>query len=104
MRVGTEDNPLPTEKQSRLVVIGSTYRMVNNCMQALRELPLDFYLNAIRWLARRESEISISPRHPKDTTLIVQEVHKKRIKWTTVYLMPLLALIAGFVVRVLRRR
>jgi len=64
----------------------------------------DIFLNCVNWLAVDENLISIRPKNPADKRVMLTAAHEKLMFYFSVVLLPLIPLVIGVVVRVIRRR
>ncbi|MEA2062653.1 MAG: hypothetical protein U9P14_03040, partial [Gemmatimonadota bacterium] len=64
----------------------------------------DLFLNGVNWLIGDERLISIRPRDPEDQSIYLNQRQSKRIALIVQYLMPLLVLLLGCWVWLIRRR
>lgn len=55
----------------------------------------DFFLNAVNWLSGSEELASLRPKPPEQRTLFLSTAQRNTIFFSTVILIPLLALLAG---------
>jgi ABC-type uncharacterized transport system involved in gliding motility auxiliary subunit len=85
-----------TGKIARLVVIGSADMAANDFTQLL---PGNAYLvsNSINWLAEEEALVNIPPKDETPQTVTLTDPQKRRIS-TTVYALPLAAVLLGIFV------
>ncbi len=88
--------------KSRIVVTGTSNFPVN------AYFPLqgngNLFLNMVSWLAQDEDLISIRPKAPQDRRLVLSESQMSLLQLIAVFVLPGIALIAGIVVVVKRRR
>jgi ABC-type uncharacterized transport system involved in gliding motility auxiliary subunit len=90
----TPDAPPAARPKTRAVIVGDSDFPTN---QVLR-LPVgnrDFFMNAVNWLSGSEELASIRPRPPEQRTLFLSTAQRNTIFFSTVILIPLLALLAG---------
>ncbi len=90
------------EKLTRIVVVGDSDFAINIYTESLGNL--DFFLNAINWLAEDEDLISIRPKESTANSLELTGSQIQFIFYTTVVIMPLTIVVIGIVVFVYRRR
>jgi ABC-type uncharacterized transport system involved in gliding motility auxiliary subunit len=88
--------------RARLVFIGDSDFAANAYFKM--QLDGDIFLNAINWLAMDEDLISIRPRNPAEKRIFLTEAQMKLVLYTTVLLLPLIPLVGGIIVVVMRRR
>lgn len=99
--VKPSSDTLPGTK-ARLVVTGTSNFAVNAYfpMQGNGNM----FLNMISWLAQDEDLISIRPKPTEDRRIVLSQSQSAIIRLITVFLLPGIALVAGIVVVVYRRR
>jgi ABC-type uncharacterized transport system involved in gliding motility auxiliary subunit len=88
------DAPPAARPKTRAVIIGDSDFPTN---QVLR-LPVgnrDFFMNAVNWLSGSEELASIRPKPPEQRTIFLSTAQRNTIFFSTVILIPLLALLAG---------
>jgi ABC-type uncharacterized transport system involved in gliding motility auxiliary subunit len=88
--------------KARLALIGDADFAANAYFNT--QLNGDIFLNAVNWLAMDEDLISIRPRNPSDKRIFLTEAQMKLVFYGVVLLLPLVPLVAGVVVVVMRRR
>ncbi len=88
-------------KKSRLVVFGNSTFFSNQFVGTLGNL--DMALNTFGWLAEQENKISIHPKEEENRSLTLTNVSMSFIFYIAVIIIPLGALIAGFVIWYRRR-
>jgi len=79
--------------QGRFVVVGSAGWVSNNILRFNGNR--DLFLNMMNWLSSDEDLISIRPKEPEDRRLTMTARQMKLVFYTSVVLLPLMALIAG---------
>ena len=80
--------------KTRVVIVGDSDFPTSNVLR----LPVgnrDFFLNAVNWLTGSEELASIRPKPPEQRTLFLSTAQRNTIFFSTVILIPLLALLAG---------
>ncbi len=87
--------------ETRIVVIGDADFASNAYIRSYGNR--DLLLNAINWLAGKEEMIGIRSKEPKFKEVRLTPVNVNLIKYTTVFLLPLLVIIGGVVVWLKRR-
>ncbi len=90
-----------SNKRARVVVYGNTTFFSNQFSSTLGNL--DLALNTFAWLGEQENKVSIHPKEEDNRTLTLSNVSAMLIVVVTIILMPLGALVAGFVVWFRRR-
>jgi ABC-type uncharacterized transport system involved in gliding motility auxiliary subunit len=82
--------------KTRAVIVGDA-DFASNAVVLLPVAPWnrDFFLNAVNWLSGSEELASIRPRPPEQRQLFLTTAQRNLIFFSTVILMPLLALAAG---------
>lgn len=90
------------EELTRIVVVADSDFAINIYTESLGNL--DFFLNAINWLAEDEDLISIRPKESTTKTLELTGSQIEFIFYTTVVIMPLVVVVIGVTVFVYRRR
>ncbi|MCL6543704.1 MAG: GldG family protein [Bryobacteraceae bacterium] len=79
--------------QGRFVVVGSAGWVSNNILRFNGNR--DLFLNMMNWLSSDEDLISIRPKEPEDRRLTMTARQMRLVFYTSVVLLPLMALIAG---------
>ncbi|MGQ9632817.1 MAG: GldG family protein [Bryobacteraceae bacterium] len=79
--------------QGRFVVVGSAGWVSNNILRFNGNR--DLFLNMMNWLSSDEDLISIRPKEPEDRRLTMTARQMKLVFYTSVVLLPLMALVAG---------
>ncbi len=79
--------------QARMVVIGNAIFAANWFMQEFRNK--DFFLNSIAWLTGSEDLIAIRAKPTTDRRLILTGNQEKVVYGLSIYIMPLLMVLAG---------
>ncbi|HOQ61750.1 MAG TPA: hypothetical protein PKZ08_14085, partial [Vicinamibacterales bacterium] len=87
----------------RLVVVGST-SIASDATLTQYEANRVFMMNAVNWLARKESKLGIPPSKPDRSELKAGPTGMKVILLITVVLMPLASIVTGLLVWWARRR
>jgi ABC-type uncharacterized transport system involved in gliding motility auxiliary subunit len=64
----------------------------------------DFILNSVRWLSGEEKKISIAPKDPEDTPITMTQAQFRTHWFAVLLVIPGLALLAGIVINIRRRR
>ncbi len=90
------------KKVSRLVAIGDSEFAANAYFGT--QFNGDIFLNCVNWLSVDENLISIRPKNPADKRVMLTAAHEKMMFYFSVVLLPLIPLVIGVVVRVIRRR
>lgn len=93
--------PDGSNKRARVVVYGNTIFFSNQFSSTLGNL--DLGLNTFAWLGEQENKVSIHPKEEDNRVLNLSNVSAMLIVVVTIILMPLGALVAGFVVWFRRR-
>jgi ABC-type uncharacterized transport system involved in gliding motility auxiliary subunit len=88
--------------KSRIVVVGTSNFPVNAYFPAQGNGNL--FLNMISWLAQDEDLISIRPKPAEDRRIVLSQGQASMLRLFTVFILPGIALVAGIVVYVRRRR
>jgi ABC-type uncharacterized transport system involved in gliding motility auxiliary subunit len=81
-------------KNGRVVVVGSSGWVANNIVKFNGNR--DFFLNMMNWLSSDEDLISIRPKEPEDRRLNLTRAQMSRIFYSSVILLPLIVIGAGF--------
>lgn len=85
--------------KGRLVVIGDTNFAENLVLQTVQGVGnLDLFMNAVNWLAEEEDLISIRPKQTELRQVILTPPQARTIIYSNILFLPLLVLLAGFVV------
>jgi ABC-2 type transport system permease protein len=90
-----------SNKKARLVVYGNSLFFSNQFASTLGNA--DLALNTFGWMAEQENKISIHPKEEDERILNISNVSNMLIIVVAIILIPLAALIAGFVVWFRRR-
>jgi ABC-type uncharacterized transport system involved in gliding motility auxiliary subunit len=99
IRAGTENT---AELMARMVVIGTSGFVTNEYFPLQGNSNL--FLNMISWLAEDEDLISIRPKDPDDRKIVLSQKQLNISGLITIILIPGIALVAGIVVYLNRRR
>jgi len=95
----TDDTPAVN---ARMVVVGTSNFPINAYFGAQGNGNL--FLNMISWLAQDDDLISIRPKDPEDRRILLSQSQLSLIRLLVVFLFPGIALVAGIVVVMNRRR
>jgi len=90
-----------SNKKARVVVYGTSNFFSNQFASTLGNL--DLALNTFAWLGEQENKVSIHPKEEENRTLNLSNVSAMLVVVVTIILMPLGALVAGFIVWFRRR-
>jgi hypothetical protein len=91
-------------RNTRMVVVGDSDMVANTLpMEIQIQRPLDFFMNAVRWLLERETSIRIAPREPHDPRIQLTEGNTRFVFVLSIVALPGLAVILGVVVWLRRR-
>jgi len=93
--IGEEPVDSKNQKLTRLAIIGDSDFVSNAHIQNGGNG--DLFLNAVNWLAEEESLINIRPKHLTFRRLLISADELRFIRYSSVGLLPLLALIVGAV-------
>ncbi len=88
--------------KSRMVVVGTSNFAVNSYFPEQGNGNL--FMNMTSWLSEDEDLISIRPKDPQDRRIVLTQSQLSMVMWFVVALLPGIALVAGIVVFVNRRR
>jgi ABC-type uncharacterized transport system involved in gliding motility auxiliary subunit len=88
--------------KARIVVGGTSNYPINAYFPAQGNGNL--FLNSVSWLAQDEDLISIRPKPANDRRIVLSQSQLATIRLLTVFILPGIALIAGIIVVVNRRR
>ena len=89
-------------RRARLAVIGDSEFAANAYFGA--QMNGDVFLNTVNWLSLDEDLISIRPKSPTDRRIMLTEAHKVMTFYSSFVLLPLIPLVLGVVVVIVRRR
>lgn len=92
--------PIDSAKAARIVVIGSTQLAWNDSLVLFNR---DLLLTSVKWLADAPLALTIAPRRPSEIRLALTAEQERRLFLTLVIGLPLLVLLLGLGVRVMRR-
>lgn len=87
--------------QYRMVVVGTSEFVANG---AITQGNVDFFLNALNWLLKREALVAVGPKLPQEFRLNMSEKQVRITKWLVVAGMPLAVALAGLAVWARRRK
>jgi ABC-type uncharacterized transport system involved in gliding motility auxiliary subunit len=87
-------NPGPPAGQGRFVVVGSSGWVANSILGFNGNA--DLYLNMLNWLSADEDLISIRPKDPEDRRLNLSSRQASMLFYTSVLMIPLMVILAGF--------
>jgi len=90
---GEAGDPNMKKKTSRLVVVGNADLISPD--QGTTKVAADFTMAALNWVMNREELMGISPRKPTAFTLNISDADFGLMKSLMIFIMPILALIAG---------
>jgi len=82
------------ETQARFVVVGSSSWIANNIRSFNGNT--DLFLNMLNWLSADEDLISIRPKDPEDRRITLNKRQMQTVFYSSVILLPLMAIAAGF--------
>jgi ABC-type uncharacterized transport system involved in gliding motility auxiliary subunit len=91
-----------TMDKARLVVYGTSNLAANQFLNIQGNR--DFFLNTVSWLAEEEDQISIRPKDARQTPVFLTSQQAQAVFLLPVVVLPGLALVAGIVAVVRRRR
>ena len=86
--------------QARVVIVGSHFAVEDEVMNYMPE----FTMNSMRWLAEKESDISIPRKNPESRLMHFSETDAVFLKWLLLLILPAFTALFGFTVWVIRRR
>lgn len=99
LRAGTDDAAGLT---SRLVVVGTSNFAIDAYFA--NQGNGNLFLNMVSWLARDEDLISIRPKQAEDRRILLSQSQLSTVRLVTMFLIPGIALVAGIMVFLNRRR
>ena len=82
------------ETQARFVVVGSSGWVSNNILTFNGNK--DLFLNMLNWLSADEDLISIRPKDPEDRRITMNKRQMQMVFYSSVILLPLFVILAGF--------
>jgi len=90
----------PGTGKGRLVVVGDAGFVENSILNSVRGSVgnVDFFMNAVSWLAEEEDLISIRPKPPEQRQVVLTPPQARGIIYSSIIFVPALVLIAGVVV------
>jgi len=100
--VAAEKKAAAGGKEARMIVIGNSRLAHNQFIGA--GAGLDLLLNAAGFLVGQEEQIGIAPREPEQVRLQMSPNQERAVALFTLFGMPGLAIVAGVVVWLFRRR
>lgn len=86
------------DSKGRFVVVGSSSWVTNSFLPARSLGNRDLLLNMMNWLSSDEDLISIRPKEPEDRRLSLTVQQMRRVFYSSVVFLPLLVIVAGFMV------
>ncbi|MFH1435794.1 MAG: GldG family protein [Pseudomonadota bacterium] len=92
------------EAKGRLVVFGDSDMLQADLFEQLTFCNLELVLGSIAWLTKRPSLISIAAKNPENVKLNFTNTQMRMISLWILLVLPLLAVIAGIVIWLRRRR
>ncbi len=90
-------------KQGRFMVVGSARWLGNQALGISQLANRDLFLNAVNWLSADEDLISIRPKDPEDRRISMTSTQSRAMFFSTVLILPLLAICSGIAVWAKRR-
>lgn len=87
----------------RMVVVGTSAFVDNNAIQA-NEGNVDFFMNSLNWLLKREQQIAVSPKAPQEFRLDMTPRQARMVYVLVIGGMPLMVALLGLTVWVRRRK
>jgi len=97
-----KDEKAGSPRRARLVVTGDSEFVANSYYNL--QMNADVFLNAVNWLSLDEDLISVRPKSPTDRRIMLTEAHRVMTFYSSFVLLPLIPLVFGIVVVVVRRR
>jgi ABC-type uncharacterized transport system involved in gliding motility auxiliary subunit len=82
------------EGQARFVVVGSSGWVANSIVSFNGNK--DLFLNMLNWLSADEELISIRPKDPEDRRITMNRLQMQMVFYSSVLLLPLMIVVAGF--------
>ena len=92
----------PEPPQTRLVVFGDSDFASNSVANSLGNT--DLFLNAVNWLTSQENLIAIRPREPRDARLTVTPQQINRMRFFSIFILPVAIVALGIFTWARRRR
>ena len=89
-------------RAARMVVFGDSDFAQNRFLGAYANL--DLFLNSVHWLAGQTEQIGIAPREPEQVQLAMTGPQERAVMIFSLFLLPGLAIAAGVVVWIFRRK
>lgn len=86
---------------TKVVAVGGGEFLTN---QLIGGPQLDFFLNAMNWLADRESSLGITPKTPQEFRVALDEKQKQRLTLIVLLVVPFTGAAVGFLVWLRRRK
>ena len=87
----------------RLVVVGCSGFVDNNSL-IQNEGNVDFFMNSLNWLLKREQQIAVSPKTPQEFRLDMSPSQAKMVYTLVIGGMPLAVAALGLIVWLRRRK
>ncbi len=101
--VAAERTTARADRRGRIIVVGN-YLFASNYLLMTETYNVDFLLNAVNWLAERESHLGIEAKKPREISVRMTPAKMNHVFSLTVVIMPLTSLAFGVVVWIVRRR
>lgn len=96
-----EDNGGSTS--SNIICIGSEYLLQNNALAAEQFDNSEYFFSLLNGITHKSDGIFIKPKTIKSTTYEITQKNKQILKWTFSFIIPVVVLITGLVVWLLRK-
>ena len=87
----------------RMVVVGCSTFADNNSLRA-NEGNVDFFMNSLNWLLKREQQIAVSPKTPQEFSLAMTPRQARIVYSLVIGAMPLAVALIGIAVWIRRRK
>jgi ABC-type uncharacterized transport system involved in gliding motility auxiliary subunit len=89
-------------QKSRIVTVGTSNFAINSFFE--NQGNGNLFLNMVSWLAQDEDLISVRPKNPEDRRILLSQGQLSMLRLISIFLLPGIALAAGIIVVVNRRR
>jgi ABC-type uncharacterized transport system involved in gliding motility auxiliary subunit len=97
----TDPTTKATVYATRIVAIGASKFLAND---AIEQVGANLFTNAVDWLVKKDAVLDIAPKKPMEYGIALNQISFRTLAWTSLGVIPGLALIFGFFVWFSRRK
>jgi ABC-type uncharacterized transport system involved in gliding motility auxiliary subunit len=97
----TDPKTKATMYATRIVAVGASKFLEND---TLEQVGSNFFSNAIEWLVKKDAVLDIAPKKPMEYGVTMNAISFNTLAWTSVGVIPGLALVFGFLMWFSRRK